>query len=175
MHKIALADPHDLVSFRNAARGLITAGVEPGKTLWVEGDSEGLFDTPYLPTGEALSVPSVFVELARDVICHRDPERLALLYQALWRLRHGEKALLADAADPLVHRLRLMQKAVTREIHKAHAFVRFRRVDTEEGERYVAWFEPEHYILGRIAPFFTGRFPSMSWSILTPLGSIMWD
>ena len=81
-------------------------------------------------------------------------------------------ALLSDAADPLMHRLLRMQKAIRREIHKAHAFVRFRRVEAEAGERYVAWFEPAHHILERIAPFFTGRFPSMHWSILTPIGSL---
>ena len=69
----------------------------------------------------------------------------------------------------------MMQKAIRREIHKMHAFVRFRRVEDEDGERYVAWFEPEHDILERIAPFFAGRFPSMRWSILTPLGSLHWD
>ena len=33
-----------------------------------------------------------FVELAQDVICHRDPERFALLYELLWRLRRRARA-----------------------------------------------------------------------------------
>jgi DNA polymerase len=115
------------------------------------------------------------VRLAEDVICHRDPERFALLYELLWRVTHGERELLKIAADPLVHRLERMRKAIGREVHKMHAFVRFRQVDTEEGEPYVAWFEPEHYILDRAAPFFVDRFNAMRWSILTPLGSRHWD
>ena len=42
-------------------------------------------------------------------------------------------------------------------------------------ERFVAWFEPEHHILRRAAPFFIGRFAAMRWSILTPDGSLHWD
>jgi uracil-DNA glycosylase len=53
------------------------------------------------------------------------------------------------------------------------AFLRFRRV--EDGDRYVAWFEPEHHILRRIADFFVGRFAAMHWSILTSKGALHWD
>jgi DNA polymerase len=56
-----------------------------------------------------------------------------------------------------------------------HAFVRFRQVETPEGERYVAWFEPEHHILESVGPFFRDRFGSLHWSILTPLGTIHWN
>ena len=43
------------------------------------------------------------------------------------------------------------------------------------GERYVAWFEPEHHILRRVSSFFVDRFAAMRWSILTPDGSLHWD
>ena len=59
-----------------------------------------------------------------------------------------------------------MAKAVRRDIHKMHAFVRFRRA-AGEPERYVAWFEPEHHILEAAAPFFVERFRALDWSILT--------
>ena len=50
-----------------------------------------------------------------------------------------------------------------------HAFVRFAEVEDGEGEpRYVAWFEPDHHIVERNAPFFVRRFAGMRWSILTP-------
>ncbi len=175
MFDIALERRHDLKSFRDAARGLIAASIPPQKIIWRDSSEEGLFTTPYLPDGEALSVPAAFVALAEDVICHNDPERLALLYELLWRLTHGERRLLHVAADPLVHRLQRMQKAVARDIHKMHAFVRFRRVEVEGLERFVAWFEPEHFVLERAAPFFIGRFSAMLWSILTPQGSLHWD
>src|SRR5262249_1445277 len=100
----------------------------------------------------------------------------ALLYTLVWRVTHGERALLEVASDPLVHRLNLMAKTIHRDIHKMHAFLRFREVHDPSGkERYVAWFEPEHYILEAAAPFFVNRFRSLVWSILTPLGSLHWD
>ena len=68
-----------------------------------------------------------------------------------------------------------MAKAVRRDLHKMHAFVRFRRVDGEDRERFVAWFEPEHFILEATAPFFVDRFRALDWTILTPIGSVHWD
>jgi DNA polymerase len=55
------------------------------------------------------------------------------------------------------------------------AFVRFRRVETEEGERFVAWYEPEHNTLDANAEFFVNRFGGMRWAILTPEASLFWD
>ena len=68
-----------------------------------------------------------------------------------------------------------MAKAVRRDVHKMHAFVRFRCVKHEQRERFVAWFEPEHFILQRVAPFFIDRFKSLEWAIFTPIGSLYWD
>ena len=175
MFNIALARPHDLEEFRDVARGLIAEDIPPRRVLWHEGKDPGLFERGFLPSGEPLLVPGAFVRLAEDVICHQERERLPLLYELLWRLTHGERELLSIPADPLVYRLRRMQKAIGREVHKMHAFVRFRQVEAEEGERFVAWFEPEHQILALAAPFFVGRFSAMRWSILTPFGSLHWD
>jgi len=71
-----------------------------------------------------------------------------------------------------------MEKSVRREIHKLHAFVRFRLIDTdaESGrERYAAWFEPDHFIIEAGTPFFRKRFANMDWSILTPKGCAHWN
>ena len=65
--------------------------------------------------------------------------------------------------------------AVRRDTHKMRAFVRFREVTEPEGTRYVSWFEPDHYIVEANAPFFTRRFATMVWSILTPYRSVHWD
>ena len=65
-----------------------------------------------------------------------------------------------------------LAKAVRRDIHKMHAFVRFREID---GDAFVAFFEPEHHIVRRAASFFVNRFTNMRWSILTPELSIHWD
>ncbi len=56
------------------------------------------------------------------------------------------------------------------------AFVRFKEAQREDGaSRFVAWFEPLHLILQRVAPFFVDRFASMHWTIVTPDGAAQWD
>ena len=120
-------------------------------------------------------VPRAFVELATAAVCHRDQGRWGLLYRVLWRITHGEPRLLDVAVDPDVHRLLRMEKAVRRASHKTKAFVRFRTVEHEGGTHYVAWFEPEHDVVERVAPFFAERFASMHWSILTPDRCAHWD
>jgi DNA polymerase len=68
-----------------------------------------------------------------------------------------------------------MAKAVRRDEHKMHAFVRFREVGRERESHFVAWFEPEHHIVEPAAPFFVRRFADMAWSILTPDLCAHWD
>ncbi len=69
-----------------------------------------------------------------------------------------------------------MVEWIERDLHKMHAFVRFRRVPHKGGsECFVAWFEPDHFILEATADFFIDRFRALSWSILTPIGSLNWD
>ena len=121
-------------------------------------------------------MPRAFVEVAQRVAWHRDPRRWALLYRILFRLTHGEGHLLKVAVDPDIHGLTAMDKAVRRDVHKMRAFVRFRTVTAEDGETwYVAWFEPAHHIVEANGPFFTDRFASMRWSILTPDRCMHWD
>ena len=65
-----------------------------------------------------------------SAFCHRDPERFALLYRLLWRLQ-ASAACSTIAADPLTSpSVEAMAKAVRRDIHKMHAFVRFREIAT---------------------------------------------
>ncbi len=85
----------------------------------------------------------------------------------LWRMR-AEPALMKIASDPDIRGCETLEKAVRRDIHKMRAFVRFRPVGDGADERYVAWFEPEHFIVERNAPFFVRRFTGMRWTILTP-------
>ena len=177
MISIALEKPNDLDAFREVARRLALADVPPEDVTWHAEGGAGLFEGP-IPQpreGAELRVPADYVKLAEAVICHRDPERHALVYELLWRLTHGEKSLLAVPSDPLVHRLERMRKNIGREVHRMHAFVRFRMTQLAAGERYVAWFEPEHAVLKLAAPFFIDRFHQMQWSILTPDMSLHWD
>ena len=73
------------------------------------------------------------------------------------------------APIPLLDRLERMAKEVRRDLHKMHAFVRFREVEEPgAGARFVAFFEPDHHIVRHTAGFFVRRFSNMRWSILTP-------
>jgi DNA polymerase len=177
MRVARLDHEEDFDGWREAARSLALLGVPPAEISWQVADElPDLFGggEPAPNTGAAFPVPRPFVELARSVICHRDPERFSFLYAMLLRIREQRQAL-EDAADPMVQRLQLMAKEVRRDMHKMHAFVRFREVEAEGSTRYVAWFEPEHHIVRSNAGFFVRRFAGMSWSILTPELSIHWD
>ena len=173
-----LAAPDDFAGWRDAARALIAAQVSPGDVIWQVGDAPGeLFAAEAAPAPTAaagFSVPRAFLDLAGKAILHREPERFALLYTLLARLR-TEPKLIEDAADPLVRRLARLAQEVRRDIHKMRAFLRFRELEDDEGPRFVAWFEPEHHILRANAGFFVDRFAAMRWSILTPELSIHWD
>ena len=176
MRVVTLEHEEDFDGWRDAARSLALARVPPADVAWSVGGAQDLFgDEAVLGSdGPPFSVPRPFVELARAAICHSDPERFSLLYALLLRLRAQPKAM-DDAADPLVGRLERMAKEVRRDMHKMHAFVRFREVATDQGTRYVAWFEPEHHIVRSNAGFFVRRFNGMDWSILTPELSAHWD
>ena len=171
-HRVTLSAPDDFDGWRDAARDLVEAGVPASAVVWqVEGDAPDLFGSDVRqPAAASFPVPRAFVDLARNVVCHSDPERFALLYAMLLRLKASRHAL-DDEADPLVRRLNDLAKAVRRDIHKMYAFVRFREIDG----RFVAFFEPEHNIVRRAASFFVNRFTNMRWSILTPELSIHWD
>jgi DNA polymerase len=182
MQVVTLADEDDFDGWRDAARRLAAAGTPPGEVAWqVGGEAPGdLFAAPAAPaqapgaSAPSFAVPRAFLTLAETVILHKDPERFALLYALLMRLRRKHDAL-EDAADPLIQRLERMAKSVRRDMHKMHAFLRFREIDADGGARFVAWFEPEHHIVRAVAGFFVRRFANMSWSILTPELSLHWD
>ena len=186
MHTITLEGRGDLGEWRDDARALLQRGVRPRDVDWRTVDeAESLFpdvvDDNNLPTkseGSPLSVPADFVKLAGAVVCHSDPGRFGLLYRLLFRLA-SDRNILSMAADADVVAARLMAKSVGRDYHKMTAFVRFKEVPLPPGEagrrRFVAWFEPDHYIVERVAPFFQRRFNDMDWLIATPKGSASWD
>jgi DNA polymerase len=176
MQVLHLSEGAALGEFRNAARYGLANGIAPDALTFSAGEQQNLFDG-FAPgkAATAMSVPRFYAELLEDVICHRAEDRFALLYQVLWRLKHGEPQLLSRASDPAMARLALYAKSVHRDIHKMHAFVRLRATQTPEGELFVSWFEPEHYILERAAPFFADRFAGMRWIIATPEGTALWD
>ncbi len=173
MNDVILKHQTDFDGWRQAARTLVLDGIPPADVTWrVEGDQDQLFATaktasqPRAST-ETFNVPAKFVELAQIAILHRDRERFAILYRLLWR-RRSHHDLLEIATDSDVSRVSAMAKAVRRDEHKMHAFVRFREIGREREAHYVAWFEPEHHIVELATPFFARRFADMPWSILTP-------
>ena len=183
-HVVHLPAADDFDFWRDCARALIQARVSPDRISWIEpggsGDlfAQGEHGVP-APTSGAPPVRANrrFVNLARNAALHSDPERFALLYRLLWRLQ-ANPGMMEDKADDDVRRIEELDKNVRRDSHKMHAFVRFRLVEadeTEGGDRYVAWFEPDHHILRANAGFFMRRFANMRWSILTPRGSLHWD
>lgn len=172
---ISLAHGANLEGFRVAARRLIAADAPPERVVWRADAQAGLFGAEVEGEAAPLMLPKTATDLVRTVVCHGDPERYALLYALIWRLKHETRALLEIASDQLVHRLQGLAKAVRRDLHKMHAFVRFRRVMDAETERWIAWFEPDHFIVEAAAGFFVNRFRGMDWAILTPKGSLHWD
>ena len=172
-------DPgHDFPSWRKAARLLLDRRVHPDEVLW---ETETLFggeNVNRTAPPVKINVPPAFIELADEVSCHAAATRWALLYRILWRLTHGgEKHLLEISSDPDIAAAERMAKNVRREIHKMHAFVRFKLITADEAtgrERYAAWFEPDHHVVAAASPFFKARFANMDWSIFTPKGCAHW-
>jgi probable DNA metabolism protein len=181
MAVVTLAAEDDFDGWRTAARRLSLANVASGDIVWQVGDAPAdLFgggDEPEpaaAAPGAIFSVPRAFIDLAETAICHSDPERFALLYTLLARVR-AQPGSIDDEADPLVRRIATMAKAVRRDIHKMRAFLRFREIGEGDERRFVAWFEPEQHIVRANAAFFVRRFATMRWSILTPELSVHWD
>lgn len=188
-HTITLAHPTDWGGFRQAARTLVQAGVPPQEVEWhtPQTAARDLFSTPSdgmhctgspppaTEPGPVLRVPEAFVHLCERLVLHRNPARFALMYRLLWRLAH-ERALRHDPLDADRLQAHHMVRAVARDMHKMHAFVRFRPVTDSHGQTVqVAWFEPDHFITEANAGFFVRRFTQMHWAILTPDASVRWD
>ena len=140
-----------------------------------------------------------FLDAAEIAAVHRSPDRWNLLYRILYRLQ-ANRDLLKIEIDSDVAQLHQLEQQVRRDLHKMHAFVRFRKVEpdamdeanpftphpTESAsgvagearsnqEHFVAWYQPDHRILPLAAPFFAERFGPMQWTILTPDASVSWE
>ena len=161
------------LEWREIARELLRAGTPPSEIHWSDGQGELFADEEQVhpPIAEP-RVPREFLGLAERAACYRHPARWALLYRTLWRLNTEESHLLEIASDPDIVKLRGMASAVDRDVHKMHAFVRFRQTTDET---YVAWHEPAHLVVEMATPFFARRFDTMRWSILTPDRCAYWD
>lgn len=182
MQSVSLRRPCDLEEWRTHARVLFSSGIPPEAVLWqtkVENDlfplagaSRKPLPPKTMPSG--LRVPRQFLDLAESCLCHGDPSRHSLLYRLFFRMQ-SDRRLLAVMTDPDVISVRRMARDVHNDCHRMMAFVRFRERAKEETEiptrrRFMAWYEPDHHIVARVAPFFHRRFSDMDWTILTPKG-----
>ena len=178
--------PPDFAAWRHLARTALLQRIEPeaidfaDDTLLVADDLfGGVVSTRNLPAlsqdpANSPHVPKAFLERAQLAAYHRDATRWNLLYRLLWRLQTNRDLLRVEVDSDVSAMLRLVQQ-VKRDEHKMHAFVRFRKLEDESGEQFIAWYEPAHRILPLAAPFFAERFAIMRWSILTPDGSVYWE
>lgn len=164
----------DFDAWRDAARSALHAGYTPQEldlqdatvpttlALTLDGDN--------VPSGPPIPKPhtsKAFLEAARIAAVHRDPERWNLLYRILYRLQ-PERDLLKIEVDPDVSQLLRLEAQVRRDLHKMHAFLRFRKVlePTDPTPRPVVLDEPvlasadphaHHLVLATDTPFGTVR------------------
>ncbi|HEY4354612.1 MAG TPA: UdgX family uracil-DNA binding protein [Acidobacteriaceae bacterium] len=182
----------DFETWRGAARDALAQGLEPDQLDL----QDAAFPLPLAldlrppdtsalepPRGQPIRnphVPRAFLEAAKLAAAHRSPSRWNLLFRLLHRLQSRPDLLRVEVDDD-VAALRRLASQVQRDLHKMHAFVRFRRVeepglsDGDAREHFIAWYRPDHRIVPLAAPFFAERFAVMRWTILTPDQSMSWE
>lgn len=167
--------------WREAARALLQQGVPPHQINWLsDGDSSGLFDQAPVPSNTsaltpAPRIPKQLLELLQSAARFRIEDRWSLLYRILWRVAQSDRAAMlpGDIDGSQLHK-RL--KAVRREAHHLHAFLRFHpRPENAEGPQLVAWHEPAHDILASASGHFAERLGRSTWLIATPDDGVYWD
>jgi DNA polymerase len=179
-HRITVAPEFE--AWRDAARNALANGFLPEEIHFEDSTQPQVMAlfmgeevTPSGPSYATPHVPKEFLASAKIVACHRESSRWNLLYRILWRLQ-TERMLLKVEVDDDVAAMKRMESQVARDLHKMHAFVRFRKVEEPDGrEHFVAWYKPDHRIVRLAAPFFAERFAVMFWTILTPDESMAWD
>jgi probable DNA metabolism protein len=173
MYAARIAKDADEAEFRAVAKLCLAAKIHPQEIVFTS-EASLLQEIPRDCAVAPFSIPREFAGLIGLAICHRAPDRFALLYEVLWRTLHKERELIHRASDPAIATLNAYAKAVRRDIHKMHAFVRFREQEMDSKKFYAAWFEPQHYTLRRGVPFFVNRFANMDWMIATPIGTALY-
>ncbi len=124
----------DFDPWRNAARDALKAGYLPAELDLQDVTSAASLPLALsmddAPTGTPYPRPrtsQAFLEAAQLAAAHRDPQRWNLLYRILYRLQSEPNLLKLETDDDIVELSRL-QAQVRRDLHKMHAFLRFRKV-----------------------------------------------
>ena len=185
-YRISLSGEVDRDGWRDHARRLLQAGIAPEQVTWTV---EGRRDAGELDLSRSATLPEqssgqiarpvriskTLLSLINTALLHSNEDRFDLAYRVLFRAQSVPNLHL-NPADADVLKLNRYAKAIRRDVHKMHAFVRFRKIGDSAGrEQFVAWFEPDHHITEAVAPFFRNRFAGMDWLIVTPGTSIAWD
>ena len=178
---VTAIDYHD---WRDKARRLLSRAIGPNQVMWLASSAQEPLPFPAMDAvngcdsgakQDAIRVPRAFATLAEFAACHRSAGKWDQLYRLLWRVVRDGARVLDQESSWDVRAVKDMAAQVGRDEHKMRAFVRFAPVADAGTTRYVAWYEPDHLIVRRAAPFFAERFASMSWSILTPDASVHWN
>jgi len=179
--------PESFQAWRNVARELLQQEINPVHISWSSSQEmelnfsdENDLQKNFVNKSSSHRVSKQFLDLAESVSCYRNPIKWEILYRVLWKLTHGEPLLLKIGLDADIIQCDRMISAIRRDCHKMKAFVRFREINLDQAEEdnetcFVAWFEPEHLIVSRMAPFFKKRFANMHWSIFTPDACAHWN
>jgi probable DNA metabolism protein len=177
--------------WREAARELLAYDVAPDRVTWsspqmggdlfssapppAQDDAAAVPPMPERAPRPAPHIPRALMDMLQSAACFRDPERWAFLYRVIWRWQLGEHDV-QSPADEDGARLNAMVKAIRREEHDMHAYIRFRERPEQAGPpRFVAWYEPRHDVLPQVAEHFVKRMGKVSWMIATPEASVLWD
>ncbi len=162
----------DFNAWRDAARDALHLGYRPEEIDMQDATVPNPLDlalaTSDTPTGDPILTPhtsKAFLESAKFAAVHRDPKRWNLLYRILYRLQDN-RSLLKFSVDPDISELERLESQVRRDLHKMHAFVRFRMV-LEPGdpngrpivvdESLPTEPEPHHLVLATPTPFGLSR------------------
>ncbi|MGI4827114.1 MAG: UdgX family uracil-DNA binding protein [Janthinobacterium lividum] len=147
--KIILVEP-DFESWRHAARDALTDGFLPEELDLQDASVPAPLSLSLTaearPTGIRIpkpTIPRAFLEQARLAAVHRDPSRWNLLYRLLHRLQTSRDLLQVETDDDVAQLIRL-EAQVKRDLHKMHAFVRFRKIldPNDPAERPTVLDEP---------------------------------
>ncbi len=169
----------DFEQWREQARIALQRSLLPGEVCWQAEAAPDLFGAqsavlaPLPEPAPALLVPARAVDMLALAARFRAPGRWDFLYKVLWRLNAGERqAIMAGDPDGAILQKRI--KAVRREMHHLHAFLRFRKSTVAELD-WVAWHEPAHDILDLASSHFAERLGQQRWVIATPQDGVFYD
>ena len=168
-------------SWREQARKFLEDATPPDQINWSQ-DELSLFTAApdvqnvkkVIPKSD-FKVPPNLISQFKTVSYARDEDRWNLMYKILFRLCYENTDLLSISIDPDINKAEKLQKSVRHDIHKMHAFVRFKKSSVDDQDVYVAWHKPEHLIVRPGTEFFARRFGDKRWSIFTPDESAHWD